>query len=80
MIGTVARWDPRRGFGFLESDDTGQRIFCHISRVMSGSRDYLTPGTRVEYDEGISKRTNEPEAKNVRVVERCNVASLGEEW
>ncbi len=78
LKGTITKWNAPRGFGFIENDETGQRVFCHLSRVLGLDADYLTPGTRVTYVEGISKRTNEPEAKNVQVIERCSVAS--DEW
>ncbi|MFW5845112.1 MAG: cold shock domain-containing protein [Planctomycetota bacterium] len=50
MTGSVARFDARRGYGFLVPDDGGEDVFVHQNNIdMEGFR-YLNPGERVRFD------------------------------
>ena len=55
------------GYGFIERDQGGD-IFVHISEV-DENFDTLAKGQRVSFEEGASRRTCRPEAKNVTVIE-----------
>ena len=54
-LGTVARYDPNRGFGFIARDDGGPDIFVHIAQC-SEDIDELKKGDRVRFDERPSKK------------------------
>ncbi len=58
--GTVKRWLPERGFGFLTGWDGD--VFCHVSDV--SDKTDLVPGESVSYDVADSPRG--PRAVNVR--------------
>ena len=50
LTGSVARFDARRGYGFLVPDDGGEDVFVHQNNInMEGFR-YLNPGERVRFD------------------------------
>ena len=48
--------------------DQGGDLFVHISEV-DENFDTLAKGQRVSFEEGASRRTGRPEAKNVTVIE-----------
>jgi uncharacterized membrane protein YsdA (DUF1294 family)/cold shock CspA family protein len=48
--GTIVRWDPQRGFGFLRSPSTEADVFFHI-RDFRGRGIQPSEGLPVEYDE-----------------------------
>lgn len=54
--GHVARFDPRRGYGFLIPDDGGEDVFVHQNNInMEGFR-YLKPGEQVRYELEVSEK------------------------
>jgi cold shock protein len=49
-IGTVKRFNPPKGFGFIQPDAGGADVFVHISAVeRAGMRD-LNEGQKIEYE------------------------------
>lgn len=64
--GTVKKWDPIRGFGFIVSDDD-EDFFVHVNdldpRVRSGG---LEEGQRVAFD--ARREVKGDRAINVRVI------------
>ncbi|MBC7187246.1 MAG: cold shock domain-containing protein [Calditrichaeota bacterium] len=64
--GTVKKWDPVRGFGFILSDDD-EDLFVHVNdldpRVRSGG---LEEGQRVAFD--VRREVKGDRAINVRVI------------
>jgi uncharacterized membrane protein YsdA (DUF1294 family)/cold shock CspA family protein len=48
--GTIVRWDPQRGFGFLRSPSTDTEVFFHI-RDFRGRGVEPAEGLQVDYDE-----------------------------
>ncbi|MDZ7270160.1 MAG: cold shock domain-containing protein [candidate division KSB1 bacterium] len=64
--GTVKKWDPIRGFGFIVSDDD-EDFFVHVNdldpRVRSGG---LEEGQRVAFD--VRREVKGDRAINVRVI------------
>ena len=48
--GTIVRWDPQRGFGFLRSPSTDTEVFFHI-RDFRGRGVEPSEGLQVDYDE-----------------------------
>ena len=53
MRGRVTEWKDDRGFGFIESEAAGERVFFHISGVVRGAPRPST-GTTVSFDLGHS--------------------------
>ncbi|GIG39272.1 cold-shock protein [Cellulomonas phragmiteti] len=62
--GTVARYDPERGFGFITPDAGGDDLFVHVSVVKDP--DGLYEGDRVRYDVRQSDRG--PQADRVELI------------
>lgn len=55
-IGSVARFDCRRGYGFVIPDDGGEDIFVHQNNIeMEGFR-FLQPGERVNYELEVGEK------------------------
>ncbi len=48
MKGTVAKFNAKRGFGFIRSDQLDDEIFVHITKV--DGRRALRPGQDVTFD------------------------------
>lgn len=54
--GVVARFDPRRGYGFIIPDDGGEDVFVHQNNInMDGFR-YLKPGEHVSYELEVGEK------------------------
>lgn len=54
--GVVARFDPRRGYGFVIPDDGGEDVFVHQNNIdMEGFR-YLKPGEKVNYELEVGEK------------------------
>ena len=54
--GQVARFDPRRGYGFVIPDDGGEDVFVHQNNIeMDGFR-YLKPGEQVKYELEVGEK------------------------
>lgn len=54
--GVVARFDPRRGYGFVIPDDGGEDVFVHQNNInMDGFR-YLKPGEHVSYELEVGEK------------------------
>lgn len=49
-IGTIARIDPSREFGFITTSD-GREVYFHYNSVLTGTFDRLKPGARVTFAE-----------------------------
>ncbi len=66
QYGTVKKWDPVRGFGFIVSDDD-EDLFVHVNdldpRVRGGG---LEEGQRVAFD--VRREAKGDRAINVRVI------------
>ncbi len=49
-IGTVARFDCRRGYGFVIPDDGGEDVFVHQNNIVMDGFRYLRAGERISYE------------------------------
>lgn len=67
MTGTVTRWYPEKGYGFLAPDNVSRRIFVHCSRLVGGLCRNLKVGDRVEFG-FTTDRSGRPVAIDVRKV------------
>lgn len=65
MNGKIKSWLSGRGFGFIESDESGEDIFIHSSDV-HGAYD-LKEGQKVKFD--VQNTSKGPKAINVRLIE-----------
>ena len=55
-VGTVVRFDRRRGYGFVSPDDGGEDVFVHQNNItMEGFR-YLQVGERVNYELEVGEK------------------------
>ena len=61
--GTLKVWDDDRGFGFIQPDDGGDRLFVHIKSIGEIAT-RPQPGDRVSYTVGTG-RDGRPAAENV---------------
>ncbi|KAI1723802.1 Cold-shock DNA-binding domain-containing protein [Ditylenchus destructor] len=52
ILGKVSWFSVHRGFGFIDRDDTGERVFVHITSIMRNSRfnQALDEGDKVVFD------------------------------
>lgn len=74
-LGTLVEWNDQRGFGFIQADAGGERMFVHISafqpKPMPPARPYV--GQRVEFAVGIDNGKKRAQ----QVVWRQGVRSTG---
>ncbi|HEX5946139.1 MAG TPA: cold-shock protein [Acidimicrobiales bacterium] len=64
MAGTVASYNPAKGFGFI-SRRGGADVFVHVS-ALTGREQSLEPGQRVRFELAPGRRGQQ--AKNVQPV------------
>eukprot|EP00406_Dinophysis_acuminata_P047202 CAMPEP_0179312902 /NCGR_PEP_ID=MMETSP0797-20121207/53523_1 /TAXON_ID=47934 /ORGANISM="Dinophysis acuminata, Strain DAEP01" /LENGTH=75 /DNA_ID=CAMNT_0021022885 /DNA_START=66 /DNA_END=289 /DNA_ORIENTATION=+ len=62
--GVLKRWNEDRGFGFIQPNDGGQDLFCHVRDIRDGEGS-VREGDKVRYDEDYDERANKPRASNV---------------
>lgn len=68
-IGTVARFNPTRGFGFVTGDEEDQNdIFVHQKDIKDEGFRFLCEGERVEFD--IEENDKGLKAVNVKIVDK----------
>jgi cold shock protein len=68
IFGTVARWHPARGFGFVNGDD-GLVHFVHFNSIRNAAGiDELPPGQRLSFEVGVDHRTKRPKALCVDII------------
>jgi len=48
--GRVKRFDEKKGYGFIEQEDTGTDVFVHYSDIAGEGYRTLIPGDEVEFD------------------------------
>ena len=61
--GTVKWFDNKKGYGFIETDDSGEDVFVHYSAVQSEGFKTLEEGQRVSFD--VMQGEKGPKAANV---------------
>lgn len=72
MQGKVKWFDPKKGYGFIESRDQGD-IFVHYSGIVMEGFKTLAEGAEVTFD--VTEDGGKPHAINVQVVETGAEAS-----
>ena len=61
--GTVKWFDNKKGYGFIETDDSGEDVFVHYSAVQLEGFKTLEEGQRVRFD--VVQGDKGPKAANV---------------
>ena len=67
-VGTVKRFNPVKGCGFIQPDDGDKDAFVHISAVEAAGLDGLREGQKVEF-ELVSDDRGRSSAENLSLVE-----------
>ena len=49
-IGTVKRFNPQKGYGFIQPDDGSKDVFVHISAVERSGIGNLVEGQKVSFE------------------------------
>ena len=65
--GKVKWFDPKKGYGFIETDDSGQDVFVHYSAITSEGFRTLCEGQTVQFERVDGKRG--PQAENVSIIQ-----------
>lgn len=55
QLGTVVRFDPEKGYGFITPDEGGDDVFMHVNDLTFG-KNQLKVGARVRFIEGHGDR------------------------
>ncbi len=55
-VGTVVRFDRRRGYGFVSPDDGGEDVFVHQNNIVMEGFRYLQVGERVNYELEVGEK------------------------
>ena len=53
--GKIKWFNPRKGFGFIQNDNSGPDVFIHISDLNDSGIDNLTEGDALEFETGENK-------------------------
>eukprot|EP00747_Dinoflagellata_sp_TGD_P003813 gnl/TRDRNA2_/TRDRNA2_109867_c0_seq1.p1 gnl/TRDRNA2_/TRDRNA2_109867_c0~~gnl/TRDRNA2_/TRDRNA2_109867_c0_seq1.p1 ORF type:complete len:296 (+),score=58.26 gnl/TRDRNA2_/TRDRNA2_109867_c0_seq1:109-888(+) len=76
--GVVSSWDAMKGFGFIQPNDGGEDIFCHISAIEDEEyADDVQTGDQVTYMRRFSNRSGKFSAVDVRFVPDFEEESRG---
>ena len=63
--GTVKRFNPTKGFGFIEQE-SGPDVFAHFSAIVSDGFKTLAEGQRVEFT--VTQGQKGPQAENIKAI------------
>lgn len=72
--GTVVFFSAEKGYGFIRRDEDGIEFFCHFSQLDMPGYKKLYKGDEVEFEIGTSPQNGKPQAENVRVIRKAEVA------
>ncbi len=66
--GTVKRFNPQKGFGFIQPDAGGPDVFVHISAVERAGLRELRDGQKVSYELVQDRRTGKSSADQLQAI------------
>ena len=64
--GTVKRFNPNKGYGFIEPDDGGKDVFIHISAVEKSGLKTLLENQKITFE--INQDKGRSSAANIKIV------------
>jgi CspA family cold shock protein len=71
--GTVKWFDSRMGFGFIETEKTGDEVFLHFQKQVGKHAFAIAAGDRVEFD---TKET--PRGLQATVIRKLDLTAIAE--
>lgn len=67
--GYIRLWKPAQGYGFVDSSDGGETLFCHFSQLLGGvPADKVKEGDMVKYVKKFNKIKKDWHATKLRLV------------
>lgn len=68
MKGKITQWHDDKGYGFIQIDNSNQKIFCHISDFKQ-KQPRPSQGEKVSFDIATNAK-GQPAAKQIRYIDR----------
>lgn len=65
--GVMLRWQADKGYGFIQPDDGGDDVFCHVTGLVEGE-DSVRDGDVVVFTRDFNQRREKDEAINVSII------------
>lgn len=72
-IGKVKWFNPTKGYGFIEPNESGPDVFVHIRQVERSGLTGLAEGQHVSYD--LVKTHGRTSAGNIQLVNKASAAT-----
>ena len=67
-VGTVKRFNPTKGYGFIQPEGGGPDVFVHISAVERAGMGSLRDGQKISYEEQRDAKRGKSSAENLKAV------------
>eukprot|EP00971_Amphidinium_carterae_P046233 909919-Amphidinium_carterae.1 len=75
--GTLKKWYPEKGFGFILPDDGTDTFFAHVRQLTNGAEGSFTEGVRVSYKSEWDAKQNKMKASTWSLVHPPGVVGAG---
>ena len=67
--GTVKWFNPTKGYGFIQPDDSGQDVYVNISAVEQAGMGTLNEGQKISYEIETETEGGKTRAANLKAVD-----------
>ena len=67
-VGTVKRFNPTKGYGFIQPDRGGPDVFVHITAVEGAGMGSLQEGQKISYEEQRDAKRGKSSAEDLKAV------------
>ncbi|CAE7448160.1 unnamed protein product [Symbiodinium sp. CCMP2592] len=67
QTGTLKKFFPEKGIGYISPDDGSEDVFIHFQAVTNGGEGDMIPGARMSYDLEINDRNGKTKAVRVTI-------------